>query len=122
MISTWTLTDSHCGSARAEDARPERCLTIPELQAALIADIRFGRVGPGPLIDVTCVTIWRRAQQAARRAIGAGQLVPGCQIGTHILRHSFARHLLLNGIPLHCLRRWLSHSTIAYRGRRGHRN
>ena len=37
--------------------------------------------------------------------------MPGRQIGTHILRHRFARHLLLNGIPLNYLSRWLCHST-----------
>ena len=30
----------------------------------------------------------------------------------HTLRHSFARHMLLNGIPLNYLSRWLAHGRI----------
>ena len=31
---------------------------------------------------------------------GAGQLLSGRHIGTHTLWHGYARHLLMNGIPL----------------------
>ena len=37
---------------------------------------------------------------------------PGKQVSTHTLRHSYARHLLLNGIPINYLSRWLGHSSI----------
>ena len=33
-------------------------------------------------------------------------------LGTHTLKHSFARHMLLNGIPLNYLSRWLGHGQI----------
>ena len=33
-------------------------------------------------------------------------------ISTHTLRHSYARHLLMNGIPINYLSRWLGHSSI----------
>ena len=49
---------------------------------------------------------------AAKRAIDAGRLNRCRHVGTHTLRHSYARHLLLNGIPLNYLSRWLGHATI----------
>ena len=33
-------------------------------------------------------------------------------MGTHTLRHSFARHLLVHGILINYLSRWLGHSSI----------
>ena len=38
--------------------------------------------------------------------------MPGRKIGTHTLRHSYARHLLMNGIQTNYLSRWLGHSSI----------
>ena len=84
----------------------------PELQSALIAATSFGAVGRGRLIEVTRTTGWRWVQQAVKRSTEAGQLAPGRHVGTHSLRHSFARHLLLNGIPINHLNRWLGHSSI----------
>ena len=72
----------------------------PELQTALTAATSFGSVGQGRLIEVSRVTVWRWVQQAVLRALEAGQLPQGLSVGTHTLRHSFARHMLLNGIPL----------------------
>ncbi len=34
------------------------------------------------------------------------------KMSTHTLRHSYARHLLMNGIPINYLSRWLGHSSI----------
>ncbi|MDE2688454.1 MAG: site-specific integrase [Chloroflexota bacterium] len=41
-----------------------------------------------------------------------GAIPPGRQLGNHTLRHSYARHLLMNGIPINYLSRWLGHSSI----------
>ena len=38
--------------------------------------------------------------------------MPGRKIGTHTLRHSYARHLLMNGIQFNYLSHWLGHSSI----------
>ena len=84
----------------------------PELQAAIIAATSYGAVGGGPLVDVSRTTAWRWVHLAAKRAIDAGQLDRGLHVGTHTLRHSYARHLLLNGIPLNYLSRWLGHASI----------
>ena len=42
----------------------------------------------------------------------AGPFLLGKRIGTHTLRHSYARHYLLNGVPINHLSRWLGHSSI----------
>ena len=47
-----------------------------------------------------------------KRAEEIGTLVPGKRIVTHTPRHSYARHYLLNGVPINHLSRWLGHSSI----------
>ena len=49
---------------------------------------------------------------AEKRAEELGAIAPGKQVSTHTLRHSYARHLLMNGIPINYLSRWLGHSSI----------
>ena len=41
-----------------------------------------------------------------------GALATGRRVGTHTLRHSYARDLLLNGVPINYLSRWLGHKSI----------
>ena len=84
----------------------------PELQSAFIAATSYGSIGQGRLIDVSRTTAWRWVQAAAQTATDRGQLATGRHVGTHTLRHSYARHLLMNGIPLNYLSRWLGHSDI----------
>ena len=98
---------------RQGKGRKDRVVPVhPELQTALTAATSFGTVGQGRLIDVSRVTVWRWVQQAVLRATEAGQIPQGRSVGTHTLRHSFARHMLLNGIPLNYLSRWLGHGRI----------
>ena len=58
----------------------------------------------------------RRSAGSGRRSGGPSiwgwLIVPGRKIGTHTLRHSYARHLLMNGIQINYLSRWLEHSSI----------
>ena len=84
----------------------------PELQSAMVSVLEFADMGDGRIIDVDRSTAWRWVQAAVRRAVELGAIVPGRQVGTHTLRHSYARHLLVNGIPLNYLSRWLGHSDI----------
>lgn len=100
---------------RAASAKGGKERIVPvhgDLQDALIAATTYGNVDKGRLIPVSRTTAWRWVQQAARRAEEAGQLDPGRRIGTHTLRHSYARHLVLSGIPINYLSRWLGHSSI----------
>ena len=66
----------------------------------------------GRLIDVHRVTAWRWVQAAVRRAEKLGAIHPSRRVGTHTLRHSCDRHLLMYGIPINYLSRWLGHSSI----------
>ena len=84
----------------------------PKLQTALTAATSFGTGGQGRLIEVSRVTAWRWVQQAVCRATEAGQLPQGRSVGTRTLRPSFALHMLLNGIPLNYLSRWLGYGRI----------
>ena len=47
-----------------------------------------------------------------KRAEELGVIAPGKRVGTHTLRHRYARHLLMNGIPINFLSRWLGHGSI----------
>ena len=51
-------------------------------------------------------------QKAVERAEQLGAIPVGREVRNHTLRHSYARHPLMNGIPINCLSRWLGHSTI----------
>ena len=55
---------------------------------------------------------WRRVQKAYVRAEQLGAITSSREIGNHTLRHSYARHLLMNGIPINYLSRRLGHSSI----------
>ena len=47
-----------------------------------------------------------------KRAEELSAIPPGREVSTHTLRHSYARHLLMNGIPINYLSCWLGHSSI----------
>ena len=83
-----------------------------ELQAALRSALSYGSISDGKLVDVHSSTAWRWVRAAVRRAEELGEIVPGRKIGTHTLRHSYAHHLLMNGIQINHLSRWLGHSSI----------
>jgi len=84
----------------------------PELKAALINALAYGNVGHGRIIEVSRSTAWRWVQRAVNKGMELDVIPPGKRIATHTLRHSYARHLLLNGIPINYLSRWLGHATI----------
>ena len=87
-------------------------LVHPELAAAFRLALSYGTVSDGRLVDVHRATAWRWVQAAVRRAEELGAIPVGRRVGTHTLRHSYARHLLVHGIPINYLSRWLGHSSI----------
>ena len=84
----------------------------PELRAAFSTALAYSRVSEGRIIDVHRTTAWRWVQKAVERAEQLGAIPLGREVGTHTFRHSYARHLLTNGIPINYLSRWLGHSSI----------
>ena len=64
------------------------------------------------VFGVSRSTAWRWVQEARRRAVAPGALTAGRRVGTHNFRHSYARHLLLHGVPINYLSRWLGHRSI----------
>ena len=99
---------------RLGKGRSSRIVPVhPELQNALIAVLKFAGVGPGPIIPVDRSTAWRWVQEARKRAVSLGALPETRKVGTHTFRHSYARHLLLHGVPINYLSRWLGHKSIA---------
>ena len=84
----------------------------PELHGALSSALAYGDITQGRIIEAHTTTAWRWVKTAVKRAEELGAIAPGKRIGTHTLRHSYARHLLMNGIPINYLSRWLGHSSI----------
>ena len=98
---------------RQGKGRKSRIVPVhPELGAAFSVALSYGNVSEGRIIDVHRSTAWRWVQKAHARAEQLGAILPGREIGNHTLRHSYARHLLMNGIPINYLSRWLGHSSI----------
>ena len=84
----------------------------PELHGALGSALAYGDISQGRIVEAHPATAWRWVQAAVKRAEELGAIAPGKRVGTHTLRHSYARHLLMNGIPINYLSRWLGHSSI----------
>ena len=87
----------------------------PELHGALGSILAYGDFSHGRIAEAHPATAWRWVQSAAKRVEELGEIAPEKRIGTHTLRHSYARHLLINGIPIKYLSRLLGHSSIQTR-------
>ena len=85
----------------------------PELHQALNAVLQFADVArTGRIIGASRSTAWRWVQPAVERAEELGALAPRRRVGTHTFRPCYARHLLLHGVPINYLSRWLGHQSI----------
>ena len=84
----------------------------PELLRALCSALAYGDISQGRIVEAHPTTAWRWVQTAVKRAEEQGAIASGKRIGTHALRHSYARHLLVNDIPINYQSRWLGHSSI----------
>ena len=98
---------------RSGKGRKSRIVPVhPDLRAAFSMALAYGNVSEGRIIVVHRTTAWRWVQKAVERAEQLGAIPLGREVGTHTFRHSYARHLLMNGIPINYLSRWLGHSSI----------
>ena len=73
----------------------------------------YGDISQGKIIEAHTTTAWRWVKTAVKRAEELGAIAPGKRIGTHTLRHSYARHLLTERHPDQLSEsRWLGYSSI----------
>ena len=84
----------------------------PELHWGFSGALSYGNIIQGRIVGAHPATAWRWVQAAVKRAVELGAIAPGKRVVTHTLRHSYARHLLMSGIPINYLSRWLGHSSI----------
>ena len=106
-------TDSPTLRVRSGKGGKTRLVPVhPELHGALSSALAYGDISQGRLIEAHTTTAWRWVKTAVKRAEELGAISTGKRVSTHTLRHSYARHLLMNGIPINYLSRWLGHSSI----------
>ena len=84
----------------------------PDLKDALALVLNYTHRRQGPLVPVSRSTAWRWVQEAVLRAERDGLIERGRRIGAHTLRHSYARHLLMSGVGINYVSRWLGHASI----------
>lgn len=110
-IRTADITHETLRVRRGKGGKDRLVPVHPELGAAFRSALAFGAKRE-LLFDITRHTAWRWVKEAQERAVNAGVLMNGKRIGTHTLRHSFARHALASGVPINVLSRWLGHASL----------
>ena len=108
--------DTDRPTIRVRQGKGNKARIVPvhaELLAALTSALQFSNVGKDDrLVRSSRSTADRWIKAAAARAEELGAIPPGRHISNHTLRHSYAWHLLVHGIPINYLSRWLGHSSI----------
>ena len=108
--------DTDRPTIRVRQGKGSKSRIVPvhaELHAALISALQFGNIDHvDRLVRASRSTADRWIKAAAARADELGAIPSGRHISNHTLRHSYARHLLMHGIPINYLSRWLGHSSI----------
>ncbi len=83
-----------------------------ELHAALSNHIRYARKKSGRLVAAHRSTAWRWYEKALEVMKKEEEIPDEREIGTHTLRHSAARHWLMNGVPINLVSVWLGHASL----------
>ena len=101
-LEVWDLSlDTHSPTLRLRSGKGSKSRLVPvhpELHEALSSALAYGDVSQGRIVEAHPTTAWRWVQAAVKRAEELGAIAPGKQMGTHTLRHSYAHHLLMNGM------------------------
>ena len=108
-------TDRPTLRVRRGKGRKARIVPVhPALAAEINARLDYGdrKTKDARLIGVGRQWASKWVAEAVKRAVEAGVLEPERRVTSHTLRHSYARHLLANGVALNVLSRWLGHSSI----------
>ncbi len=94
---------------QGKGAKPRIVPVHPELHSALASSLQFGNIIQGDrLIRASRSTADRWIRAAKTKAEEAGAIPAGQRISSHTLRHSYARHLLMHGVPINYLSYWAS--------------
>ena len=107
--------DAELPTIRVRSCKGKKARVVPvhpELGAGFRMALSYGSVPEGRIIDAHKSTAHRWVKKAVKRAEQLGAIPLGREVGTHTFRYSYARHLLMNGIPINYLSRWLGHSSI----------
>lgn len=84
----------------------------PELEAALRLTIDYRPNLADRLIPARRSAASDWIAETRSRAVAAGVLDASRRWSSHTLRHSFARHVLANGVPINVVSRWLGHANL----------
>ena len=87
----------------------------PELRKALRTTLDYQPRArrDSRLVGVRRTQAWTWVEETVQRAVRTGVIEADRPISTHTFRHSYARHLLANGIQINSLSRWLGHRSLA---------
>jgi len=97
---------------RGKGNKPRFVPLHAELAAVLRTYIRMGNIRRGKVFSTTRSTAWRWMQSSLEKAKELNQIPQDKAVGTHVLRHSAARHWLSCGVPINAISLWLGHSHI----------
>jgi integrase/recombinase XerD len=97
---------------RGKGNKPRFVPMHPELAAGLRTYTRALNIRRGKVFTTTRSTAWRWVQASLERAKQLNQIPHDKEAGTHVLRHSAARHWLSCGVPINAVSLWLGHSDI----------
>jgi len=94
---------------RGKGNKPRFVPLHPELAAALRTYLRMGNIRRGKVFSTTRSTAWRWIQSSLEKVKELNQVPQDKEAGTHVLRHSAARHWLSCGVPINAVSLWLGH-------------
>jgi len=97
---------------RGKGNKPRFVPLHPELAAALRTYVRMANIRRGKVFSTTRSTAWRWMQSSLEKVKELNQVPQDKEAGTHVLRHSAARHWLSCGVPINAVSLWLGHSHI----------